>query len=73
MTGLYVVSGAGARDRVSTVTHLDETIFAHAAEGFVVIDIGQRGPIGEVQTTIVVRVVEPMVSDERPVFEMTLR
>jgi hypothetical protein len=73
VAGLYVVSGAGARERVSTVTHLDETIFAHAAEGFVVVDIGQRGTDDERQSTVVVRVVEPMVAAERPVFEMTLR
>jgi hypothetical protein len=73
VAGLYVVSGAGARERVSTVTHLDETIFAHAAEGFVVVDIGQRGPDDVRQSRVVVRVVEPMVAAERPVFEMTLR
>ena len=41
VAGLYVVSGAGAVERVSTVTHLPETLFAHAAPGFVVVDIGQ--------------------------------
>ncbi len=36
--GVYVVSGAGAPERVSTVTHIEQTLFAHAAPGFVVID-----------------------------------
>ena len=61
VAGLYVVSGAGARERVSTVTHIDETIFAHAAEGFVVVDFGPAGAL--------VRVIEPMVSVDEPVFE----
>jgi hypothetical protein len=66
VAGLYVVSGAGARERVSTVTNIEETIFAHAAEGFVVVDFG-RTPAGDDAT--VVRVVEPMVSVDTPVYE----
>lgn len=69
VAGLYVVSGAGARERVSTVTHIDETIFAHAAEGFVVVDFG-RTMSGE--EAIVVRVVEPLVSVDTPVYEYVL-
>ena len=68
VAGLYVVSGAGARDRVSTVTDLDETIFAHAAEGFVVVDFGQVN--GE--EAVVLRIIEPLVSVDQPVYEMPL-
>jgi len=69
VAGVYVVSGAGARERVSTVTNIEETIFAHAAEGFIVIDFG-RSANGEPQT--VLRVVEPLVSADTPVYEMSL-
>jgi len=65
---LYVVSGAGARDRVSTVTNLPETIFAHAAEGFVVIDFGTQNG----QDAVVLRVIEPVARPHAPVFEMAL-
>ena len=65
---LYVVSGAGARDRVSTVTNIPETIFAHAAEGFVIVDFGtQKG-----QEAVVLRVIEPVASPDAPAFEMAL-
>lgn len=40
--GLYVVSGAGAVERVSTVTSIPETRFAHAVPGFVVAVFGVR-------------------------------
>ncbi|MCP4905143.1 MAG: hypothetical protein GY910_09180 [bacterium] len=68
VAGLYIVSGAGARDRVSTVTNLPETIFAHAAEGFVVVDFGTRNG----QDASVVRIIEPITHGEEPVFEMDL-
>ncbi len=68
VAGLYVVSGAGARERVTTVTHLPETIFAHAAEGFVVVDFGTRA--GE--DAVVLRVIEPVAQRDTPVFEMNL-
>ena len=68
VAGLFVVSGAGARERVSTVTHLPETIFAHAAEGFVAVDF-ERTDEAE---RIVLRVVEPLVSVDEPVFETVL-
>lgn len=68
VAGLFIVSGAGARARVSRVTHLPETIFAHAAEGFVVVDFGTRD--GEEIT--VVRVIEPVDSPDAPVFETSL-
>ena len=63
VAGLHVVSGAGAEDRVSTVTHLPESLFAHAAPGFIVVDIGRRmdGP------ALVIRVIE--AGHDRPVFE----
>lgn len=62
--GVYVVSGAGAPERVSTVTSLPETIFAHAAPGFIVVDIGARDD----EAVVVLRVVENGFDD--PVFEM---
>ena len=67
VAGLYVVSGAGAFDRVSTVTHLPETIFAHAAAGFVVVDFGER----DGRDVVVLRVIE--AGAEKPVFEMEMK
>lgn len=67
VAGIYVVSGAGARDRVSTVTDLEETLFAHAAPGFVVIDFGERSEV----PVVVLRVIEADAED--PVFEMEMR
>jgi hypothetical protein len=64
VAGLYVVSGAGAVERVSTVTDLPETLFAHAAPGFVVIDVGRAGD----RAMTVIRVIESGVHE--PVFEM---
>lgn len=62
----HVVSGAGAPNRVSTVTDIPETIFAHAAPGFVVVDMGTRDGV----SVVVLRVVEN--GFEKPVFEMEL-
>ncbi|MFP6654891.1 MAG: metallophosphoesterase, partial [Myxococcota bacterium] len=58
VAGLYVVSGAGAVERVSTVTHLPETFFAHAAPGFVVIDIidSTDNPENSGEENVVIRV-----------------
>ena len=64
---IEIVSGAGARDRVSTVTNIPPTLFAHAAEGFVVVDFGTRDD----QEIVVLRIVEAAHRD--PVFEMDLR
>lgn len=64
--GTEIVSGAGAVERVSTVTHLPSTLFAHSAPGFVVIDFGQR----DGQDVAVLRVVEAQA--DAPVFEMEL-
>lgn len=70
--GVYVVSGAGARERVSTVTDIEQTIFAHAAPGFVVVDIGLRdGSEADGRLAVVLRVVE--ANTPEPVFEWTLR
>jgi hypothetical protein len=64
VAGLYVVSGAGAKERVSTVTHLPESYFAHAAPGFIVADFGDY----DGEPRVVLRVIEP--SSKTPVFEM---
>jgi hypothetical protein len=53
VAGMLVVSGAGAVDRVSTVTHLPQTRFAHAVPGFVVADFGVRGERPVVRLTVV--------------------
>ena len=66
VAGLYIVSGAGAVERVSTVTDLPETIFAHAAPGFVVVDIGRADD----KAAVVIRVIES--GADGPVFEMPL-
>ncbi|MBK7947630.1 MAG: metallophosphoesterase [Deltaproteobacteria bacterium] len=64
--GLYVVSGAGAVERVSTVTPIPETRFAHAVPGFVAVEFGLRD--GRPVTRL--RVVESTAEDA--VFEMEL-
>jgi hypothetical protein len=51
---------------VSTVTHLPESYFAHASEGFVVADFGTR----DGRDAVVLRVVE--AGSESPVFEMEI-
>lgn len=66
VAGMYIVSGAGAAERVSTVTHLPESYFAHAAPGFVVVDVGRTGD----EETVVIRVIEANSPDA--VFEMAL-
>lgn len=62
--GAHIVSGAGAPERVSTVTNIPATIFAHAAPGFIVVDIGMRNG----QPSVALRVVEN--GFQKPVFEM---
>ncbi len=64
--GAFVVSGAGAVERVSTVTHLPETLFAHAHPGFVVLDFGRR----DGREVVLLRVVE--AGKDAPVFEREL-
>jgi hypothetical protein len=54
VAGAYVVSGAGSPDRVSTVTNIPSTIFAHAHPGFVIADFGRRGE----EAAVVLRVIE---------------
>lgn len=81
VAGIYVVSGAGAVERVSTVTHLPETLFAHAVPGFVVADFGTS----DGEPVVVLRVIESLhgtkaastgelISEEAdaPAFERTL-
>lgn len=58
-----VVSGAGAVERVSTVTHLPATRFAHAAPGFIVLDVGSRDGV----PTGALRVIEGR--GDTPVYE----
>lgn len=64
--GTELVSGAGAEERVSTVTHLPSTLFAHAASGFIVVDFGTRNG----KDVAVLRVVETRANE--PTFEMEL-
>lgn len=66
VAGAYLVSGAGAPERVSTVTNIPETIFAHAHPGFMVLDFGTR----DGAEAAVVRIVENGKAE--PVFEMDL-
>jgi hypothetical protein len=66
VAGLHVVSGAGAPERVSTVTNLPGSLFAHAAPGFVVLDFGQRDRV----EAAILRVVEN--GFDAPVFEMSV-
>lgn len=66
---MYIVSGAGSTGKVTRVTDLPETIFAHAVPGFVVLDfVGLEG--GEVPVVPVVRVVR--TGQETPVFQMRI-
>ena len=60
------MSGAGAPERVTTVTNIDETIFAHAHPGVVAIDFGRR----DRRESAVLRVFEN--GRDEPVFEMDL-
>jgi hypothetical protein len=48
-----VVSGAGSVKKVSTVTDIEQTLFAHAHPGFVAIDFHQRGRGDEVLLHVV--------------------
>ncbi len=72
VAGLYVVSGAGAVERVSTVTHLPQTRFAHAVPGFVAADFGWSGG----RPVVVLRVVESLAagaaSADDPAFELVV-
>lgn len=61
---IEIVSGAGAKDRVTTVTSIEPTIFAHAVQGFVVLDFGMR----DGEETVLLRVIETGAG--KPVFEM---
>ncbi len=48
-----VVSGAGSLKRVSTVTHIESSLFAHAHPGFIVLDFHQRASGDEVLLHVV--------------------
>ncbi|MDE2846557.1 MAG: metallophosphoesterase [Gemmatimonadota bacterium] len=66
---MHIVSGAGSTGKVTRVTDLPGTIFAHAVPGFVVLDfVGLEG--GEVPVVPVVRVVR--TGQETPVFQMRI-
>jgi len=39
LADIQVGSGAGSEAKVSPVTHIPETIFAHAHTGFVLVDV----------------------------------
>ena len=66
VAGVFLVSGAGAPERVTTVTHLPQTRFAHAAPGFMAIDFGRRAGA----PAAVLRVIENGAA--APVFEAEL-
>jgi hypothetical protein len=66
VAAVHVVSGAGAPKRVSTVTNIPQSLFAHAAAGFVVLDFGWH----DGREVIALRVVENGFAE--PVFEMEL-
>ncbi|MDE0005029.1 MAG: hypothetical protein OXQ29_20250, partial [Rhodospirillaceae bacterium] len=63
---MHIVSGAGSTGKITRVTDLPDTIFAHAVPGFVVLDFvirdGEEIPI--------VRVVR--TGQETPVFQMRI-
>ena len=63
---MHIVSGAGSVGKVTRVTDLDGTIFAHAATGFVVLDFVSRNG-NEIPVVRVVR-----TGQETPVFQMTI-
>ena len=66
---MHIVSGAGSTGKVTRVTDLPETIFAHAVPGFVVLDfVVLEGE--EVPVVPVVRVVR--TGQETPVFQMRI-
>lgn len=64
---LMIVSGAGSVRKITGVTALEETMFAHAHSGFVVLDFFGGKAAGDV---VLVRVVE--ARREEPVFTLGL-
>ena len=66
---MHIVSGAGSSGKVTRVTDLPETIFAHAVPGFIVLDFVIRDG-KEVSVVPVVRVVR--TGQETPVFQMRI-
>ena len=61
---MHIVSGAGSAGKVSPVTAVNGTIFAHAVSGFAVLDFATRDGVD----TPIVRIVR--TGQEAPVFEM---
>lgn len=61
---LHIVSGAGSTGKVSSVTAVAGTIFAHAVPGFVVLDFATHNGVD----TPIVRIVR--TGQEAPVFQM---
>ncbi|MCY3712741.1 MAG: metallophosphoesterase [Gemmatimonadetes bacterium] len=73
VAGMHIVSGAGSTGKVTRVTDLPETIFAHAVPGFVVLDFVrlEREGAGDGDPAVpVVRVVR--TGQETPVFQMRI-
>ena len=68
---MHIVSGAGSTGKVTRVTDLPETIFAHAVPGFVVLDFVSLDGDGDGDPAVpVVRVVR--TGRETPVFQMRI-
>ena len=63
---MHIISGAGSAGKVSSVTAVDGTIFAHAVPGFAVLDFASQNGVD----TPIVRIVQ--TGQEEPVFEMRL-
>jgi len=68
---MHIVSGAGSTGKITRVTDLPETIFAHAVPGFVVLDFVNLDGDGQDGDAIpVVRVVR--TGQDTPVFQMPI-
>ena len=61
---MHIVSGAGSVGKVSSVTAVEGTIFAHAVPGFAVLDFASQNGVD----TPIVRIVQ--TGQETPVFQM---
>ena len=66
VTRLHIVSGAGSAGKVTPVTAVNGTIFAHAVSGFAVLDFAIRDGVD----TPIVRIVR--AGQEVPVFQMRI-
>ena len=63
---LHIISGAGSAGKVSSVTAVEGTLFAHAVPGFAVLDFTSQNGVD----TPIVRIVQ--TGQKEPVFEMRL-